>query len=655
MHTPFTVTRESVIVKGFMDIAETYEDRRQTFDRARAEHVRRARWISTARLITFFAAIAGLTVGFWGLRLATPLAAAGGGLSLLLFVALVVWHDRVLRARDRLEMLVAINQDSLWRLARRWKQLPRTDPVPPEAGADPVARDLDIFPGDHNRASLSQLLSTVWTPQGRATLTGWLREGSDPEEIVLRQQAVAELSPLIELRQELELRGRQLWERGAPPDPELFLQWAEGDPWLLRRPWLIWITRLLAVVALTLAVLRIFEMAPTGWVVLAIVVNLAIGYGYGRRFHETFNTISGRGQACKHYANLFKLLDSRSFSCTKLEQIGEMLSPRGRTASTHMQRLERLGGLADARFTPLFHLPLVALTLWDFHVLFGFERWQRGVGREVRQWFTALGEIEALCALATLHHDQPDWSFPKTSAAGSVLFKAEGLGHPLLPPEACVVNDVEVGPPGTFLLVTGSNMSGKSTLLRSIGINVVLAQAGGPVFARHMAIPRLILGTSFRVHDSLEAGVSFFMAELRRLKEIVDLAKACNQKAEGPRLLYLLDEILQGTNVYERQIAVRRVIVHVLNEGAIGAVSTHDLTLAEADGLADAGSPCHFTESYEKTESGPHMQFDYKLRPGVSSTVNALKLLEVVGLGEDEEPRISMDPPPSTPPEEEET
>ncbi len=189
-----------------------------------------------------------------------------------------------------------------------------------------------------------------------------------------------------------------------------------------------------------------------------------------------------------------------------------------------------------------------------------------------------------------------------------------------------------VGPPGSFLLVTGSNMSGKSTLLRAIGVNTVLAQAGGPVCAGSMRLAPVTLGTSFRVQDSLEEGVSFFMAELKRLKEIVDMATE-RSGAGGSTLLFLLDEILQGTNVFERQVAVRHVIMHLLDQGALGAVSTHDLSLADAEGLAAAAKTVHFTETYERGDDGPHMHFDYLLRTGVAPTSNALKLLEIVGLG----------------------
>ena len=203
------------------------------------------------------------------------------------------------------------------------------------------------------------------------------------------------------------------------------------------------------------------------------------------------------------------------------------------------------------------------------------------------------------------------------------------VGHPLLG-AGRVANDVEVGPAGTFLLVTGSNMSGKSTLIRALGLAAVLAQAGGPVCAESLTLPPVELGTSVLIEDSLEDGVSYFMAELRRVKEIVDLA--AESRRRGRTLLYLLDEILRGTNTVERQVAVRRVLVHLLAEGAIGAVATHDLMLAEIDELADACRAVHFRETLEGGAGRPRMSFDYKLRPGVATTRNALKLLELVGI-----------------------
>ncbi len=219
---------------------------------------------------------------------------------------------------------------------------------------------------------------------------------------------------------------------------------------------------------------------------------------------------------------------------------------------------------------------------------------------------------------------------PEVDASAERL-QARQLGHPLLPCETCVANDVEIGPAGSFLLVTGSNMSGKSTLLRAIGVNAVLAQAGRPVCAEHLTMPPVVLATSMRIRDSLEDGVSFYMAELMRLKEIVDVARDADSRNHRT-LLYLLDEILLGTNSKERHLAVVRVLQHLLERGAIGAISTHDLDLATSESLAGACRCVHFCETLHDQDAERPMTFDYRLRPGIATTSNALKLLEIVGL-----------------------
>ena len=213
---------------------------------------------------------------------------------------------------------------------------------------------------------------------------------------------------------------------------------------------------------------------------------------------------------------------------------------------------------------------------------------------------------------------------------GEPQVAARDLGHPLLPPSRRVGNDVTVGPAGAFLLVTGSNMSGKSTLLRALGVNVVLAQAGGPACAAALRLPPLRLATSILVEDSLAGGISFFLAELLRIKQVVTAAGEAGR--EGAVLLYLLDEVLRGTNSVERRIAVRRVLRHLLARGALGAVSTHDLELAAGAGLAQAARAVHFRETLTPGPDGPRMSFDYRLRPGPATTTNALELLRQVGL-----------------------
>jgi DNA mismatch repair ATPase MutS len=303
----------------------------------------------------------------------------------------------------------------------------------------------------------------------------------------------------------------------------------------------------------------------------------------------------------------------------------ERLSAGDRRAPAAMRALNRLLSFADLRRgAAILHFPIQAFTLWDFHCLFALERWRRVSGTHVRDWFAAAGEIDALACLAALHRDHPEWTFAEVN--GEPVFVAAGLGHPLIPPARRVTNDVQVGPPGTVLLVTGSNMSGKSTLLRAVGLNAVLAQCGAPVCASALRLPPCDVQTSIRIQDSLERGVSYFMAALARLKGVVDAAE---RRTDGRVLLYLLDEILQGTNSAERGTAVQAVARHLLDAGAIGAMTTHDLNLASEEPLRSTARLVHFTEIVDADGT---MRFDYRLRDGLATSRNALRLMQLIGI-----------------------
>jgi DNA mismatch repair ATPase MutS len=274
----------------------------------------------------------------------------------------------------------------------------------------------------------------------------------------------------------------------------------------------------------------------------------------------------------------------------------------------------------------LLHLPIQALTLSDFHVVLAMERWRSRAGREVRRWFDTLGSVDALAVLSIVRADEPGWTNPRIDAAARDL-TAAAIGHPLLPADRRVPNDVHVGAPGTLLFITGSNMSGKSTLLRAIGLNTVLAQAGAPVCATALAMPPVRVYTSIRIEDSLEHGVSYFMAALARLKQIVDAAERSGP--QEPMLFYLLDEVLQGTNSVERGLAVRAVARHLLDAGAIGAMTSHDLALGGEEPLKSAASFVHFTEQVHPDGT---MTFDYRLRPGLATSQNAIRLMQLIGI-----------------------
>jgi DNA mismatch repair ATPase MutS len=331
------------------------------------------------------------------------------------------------------------------------------------------------------------------------------------------------------------------------------------------------------------------------------------------------------------YPDMFATVGTITPACARLTQLQSALGDGDASAAVCMARLARLMHLADLRHSHLTHGIAQLLLLWDFHVYRAVERWRLRDGPRVRGWLNILAEVEVLSALATLTHDHPTWTFAEIDDGPVRMLEAEALGHAMLPESQRVDNDVTVGPPGTFLFITGSNMSGKSTLLRALGQSVLLALAGGPSCARRLRLPPVTLRTSIHVQDSVVQGVSFFMAQLQRLKDVVSAADAATLPA-ARSVFYLLDEILAGTNSAERRIAATRVIRHLVDVKAIGAVTTHDLELGEQAELTAAAVPVYFTETVADDGAAMSMSFDYRLRPGVATSTNALRLMRMVGL-----------------------
>ena len=607
--------------------ASAVHDERASEARAEAAGLRRRSGrLSLARGLSFFgAAVASLGILVFASDPGVVLPTLAVAL-LASFVALAVIHARVLRAQRHAEARESLAQKALARIARDWTELP-VPRLPARASEAVVARDLDLF----GTASLFQLLGTVATPPGKSTLARWLLEPAEPPEIKARQNTVRSLTPRIDARQELELAALELEK--DDPNPEPFLSWAEGRPWLRARPAVLWLARGATVLSIALFVAGAAGALPwVAWLALALA-NLGFSALCAEPMGEVFERTSAAERSFGAYSRCFALLADAELAEPLAEQLGDRLGSGSDSAHAWMARLAQRAGLAEARRTGAVHVVLQAAVLWDFHALDLLERWQLEAGPRSRGWLDALGKAEALTALAALAHDHPDWSYPKVEENGDPILRGEGLGHPLLPPEARVDNDVQVGPPGTVLLLTGSNMSGKSTLLRAIGVNAVLAQAGGPVCARELTLPPVELGTSVLVEDSLASGISFFMAELERLSAIVRAAERCRREG-GRRLLFLLDEILRGTNAAERRVAVTRVLRHLIDRHAIGAISTHDLELADVPDLVDSLDSHHFRETIDRSREPP-MTFDYQLRDGVATTTNAIELLELVGLGDE--------------------
>jgi hypothetical protein len=471
------------------------------------------------------------------------------------------------------------------------------------------------------------LLETVETPMGAARLHDSLIFPAVPEVVRERQSAVATLAPELDWRQELAVRGRMIGDER--PNPEPLLAWAEGDRWLATRP-LLRIAGVIGAGAFVVsALLAIAEVLPW-FVAMALgIANLVLTQVFAPEARSRINLVAEHFSSISQQADLLDQIERIPGEGLWIAKITQRLNTEGHAGSKMVRDLGSRAAFAVPAGTILY-LPLQAAFAWDINVLARLESWQARAGNHVRDWLAVIGDVEALCSFASLAYDEPTWTMPAVDS-GIGRVSGSGLGHPLLGDGERVVNDVEVGPPGSFLLVTGSNMSGKSTLLRAIGVNLVLAGAGGPVCASSFSAPPARLWTSVRVEDSLERGVSFFMAELQRLKQVVDAATVDDPGSR--RLVFLLDEILQGTNTAERQIAARRVIRHLVDEGAIGAVSTHDLKLADGPELTAIARPVHLRDSITSTG----MSFDYKLRPGIATSTNALRLMDIV-FGTDNEP-----------------
>ncbi|MEO7795398.1 MAG: hypothetical protein ABIV06_11560, partial [Thermoanaerobaculia bacterium] len=510
--------------------------------------------ISWARFGSFMVFLIGGGFGVAGLgsgRSAPWIACALGAAAL---AGLISWHERVIRGERAAAARRSVNEQALARLERRFDLLP-VRAFPDSATLQATARDLNLF----GQGSVAQWLGAVATPSGRETLADWLTESrSTAGKVVGRQGAVRELAPELDFRQKLEAAAIPL--AGTAAASARFVEWAAGTPFVEVRPRLLLAGRLSALASLASLAMALAGVVPVHLWLFVLVGNYAWTWWMKRDLETEMDLLSAREGAFAAYAGLLRAIAVRRFSSPGLLAVQARLAASGLDAAGELARLHRLSELSDVRHSSV-HTLLQAAMAWDLLLLERVAAWQRRAGRFVAEWLGAAGEIEVLGAFGGVHFDHPDWTFATIDPAAEDL-TAAGLGHPLLPDSARVGNDVVIGPRGRLLLVTGSNMSGKSTLLRAIGVNALLAQAGAPVCATAFSMPPLAVETSGRIDDSLVEGVSFFLAELQRLQQIV--ARASTSGGDAPRVLFLLDEILRGTNSEERRVAVAKIVERLL-------------------------------------------------------------------------------------------
>ncbi len=530
----------------------------------------------------------------------------------LLLLGLVltgIWHLRIEAARNAARRGIRFYQDGLERLDGTWfgKGSPGTEFLDPH---HPYAADLDVF----GSGSLFELVNAAHTQIGRTTLAAWLLEPASPEEIVARQGAIKELSPAVDLRERL---GFLAAEAQAWIPTESLLSWARQPRLLKSNP-----VRVTAF-CLPWASLALLIAGQWPWCLGALSVQYALGQFYKRRVQKVTRTLGVVQHDLKCLADMFQCLEAGNFNSERLRPLAAAHESVGVRASDAIQRLATLYSWIASGGNPL----IAALRGWfllETQIAFAVENWRAEFGMMVEPWLQRFGEIEALSSLAGYAFEHPADPFPEfLPASAPAQIQAEGLKHPLMAETKCVGNDVSLGPDCPLIVVSGSNMSGKSTYLRTIGVNLALALAGAPVRARKFRMSHVRIGASIRTVDSIQEGTSRFYAEITRLGQIVKLT------GQGTPLVFLLDEILAGTNSHDRRIGAGCVARALVQRGALGLMTTHDLALARiVEELQPPGANYHFEDQLLNGK----MSFDYRLRPGVVQKSNALELMRSVGL-----------------------
>ena len=529
-------------------------------------------------------------------------------------VVLIALHPRTERAVKRAARAVAFYERGIARVENRWMGAGS----PGEAWRDPkhvYADDLDVF----GRGSLFERLSTARTATGERTLAGWLLTPGEVAEVRARQEAVGELSSRLDLREDLAVIGDDV--RSALDDRSLTAWGARPEvKFYAGARWIALVLGAAAGVAGAAWLAGQVSLRPFFYIA---VVEILFAATIRKQVNEITEHVNTPARELRLVALLLERLEREEFTSPALVALRGRLSAKGGGRATdHIRRLERLVEWKEWAHNQVFAV-VAAPLLWVPQFAMAMERWRQQCGPHIGDWIAAVGEFEALGSLASFAYEREDATFPELLEAGEPVYEAVALAHPLIDPREAVANDVALGGEVRLWIISGSNMAGKSTLLRAVGLSVAMAWAGAPVSAKAAKLSRLRMGASLRANDSLADHRSRFFAEISKLKDIVDMA------GSGVPVLFLLDELLSGTNSHDRQVGAEGLIRGLLERGAIGLATTHDLALAEiAESLGGQARNVHFEDQFE----GGKMQWDYQLRPGVVKRGNALELMRAVGL-----------------------
>ncbi|MGQ4808777.1 DNA mismatch repair protein MutS [Candidatus Entotheonellaceae bacterium PAL068K] len=547
------------------------------------------------------------------------------GLFVAGFILLAAYHGRVKESMVRHEIWRHLKATHVARLSRDWAGIPRRPSPSPEAD-HPFEADLNIT----GPRSVHQLLDTTLSGGGSERLRDWLLHPlTDPERVRARQEMVRELVPLATFRDRLALHGTRVAAKADEPWPgEAVLTWLQRHP--VQTSGLAWVIvlGLLAATNLTLYGLSQLALVPTLWP-FSLVLYLGLYLLKSGEVRHLFADAFRLEKTLHPFRAVLSYLETYSYCRTP--RVAELCRPFWRAEarpSGSIKRIERLAGAASAQKANIFGLLLNVLAPWNLYVAYRLNQCREEVKNVLPVWMETWYELEALNALANLGYLHPDYVFPDflpvAVSEAQPLLRANAIGHPLLPDETRVCNDFVLDPVDKIVMLTGSNMSGKSTFLRTLGVNLCLAFAGSPVNASHLQTVPFRLFTCINVSDSVTDGISYFYAEVRRLKALLQALQADHPYP----LFWLIDEIFRGTNNRERLIGSRSYVRALAADNGVGLISTHDLELVSLVDEVAGIRHCHFREQVQDDR----MVFDYRLRSGPCPTTNALTIMQLAGL-----------------------
>ncbi|MEM1137200.1 MAG: DNA mismatch repair protein MutS [Bacteroidota bacterium] len=548
------------------------------------------------------------------------------GLSLLTaFGFLIKFHQKIAWRKNYFAYLKLVNETEISRLNGNFKEI--------KDGGDefllishPYALDLDLF----GNTSLFKALNRTVTVKGKILLVKWLSERAEKQTILKRQNAVDELKVLSTLRQDFQAKG--MFHHGNLEEISKLLKWVHLQASELHQLLPKLLTYLLPTLLLggTIGYLSL-ENVPGIAIALPLFLNfLALGK-YRKTITALCEDTVKSAKILKTYVALFKVIESNQFRSEYLRETRQQLQLNNELASTAIKKLGRILSYLEVRENVYFYLSVNLFTLYEIHWALQLEEWKEKHKDLLNTWFEALAEFDAIQSVAGFAHINPEFVQPEI-AEKSYYYKAENLGHPLIHSEQRVSNDFDLTGKGKIILITGSNMSGKSTFLRTLGVNAVLAFVGAPVCANKLSLSAFDVFTSMRIQDSLEENTSAFYAELKRIKMLFEVLKQ-----EKP-VFFLLDEVLKGTNSKDRHLGVNAILRQLFDKTSFGLLSTHDLELNQ---LADKFPHNIVNKSFNSAIVNQQLHFDYKLHDGMCHSFSASKLMEGLGiLGEDTELKI---------------